>query len=163
MVSDMSKKKTNRGRPRLYEEKVLPRLEEIGLWVRAGATQAEIASALGIAASTFGNYCRDEKELRDIVSTEKMCGVPEIKLTLYNRAKGYNYEERKTYIKRDEETGKETSYTEVTTKHIPGDISACNAYLRNCAEDWSDRDKLTVEMKKREMELREKIAEMQSF
>lgn len=159
----MGKKKSNRGRPSLYEDKVLPRLEEIGLWVRAGATQAEIASALGIAASTFSSYCDQYKELRDIVKTEKMTGVPEIKLKLYNRAKGYDYEERKTYIKRDEETGKETSYTEVTTKHMPSDVSACLAYLRNCAEDWSDRDKLTVEMKKREMELREKIADMQSF
>ena len=111
----------------------------------------------------FSSYCDQFKELRDVVKTEKMTGVPEIKLTLFNRAKGYDYEESKTYVKRDEETGKETSYTEITKKHMPGDVSACLAYLRNCGEDWMDRDKFTVEIKKREMELREKIAEMQSF
>lgn len=159
----MGKKKTNRGRPSLYENKVLPRLEEIGSWVRAGATQCEIASALGIAASTFSSYCDQYQELRDLVKTEKMAGVPEIKLTLYKRAKGYEYEETKTYIKRDEETGKETSYVETIKKQMPPDVSACLAYLRNCGEDWSDRDKLTVKMKEREMELREKMVDMQSF
>lgn len=155
--------KNKKGRPGLYDVKVQPRLEEIKEWARAGATYAEMSAALGIASSTFSKYVEEQIELKRAVGEGQMSGVPEVKMALYKRAIGYEYEEHKSYTKRDEETGKETVYTEITIKQIAPDVSAIAMYLRNCGENWSDRDKLSVEMKKREMELREKIAEMQSF
>lgn len=159
----MAKNKNNRGRPRLYEEKVQPHLEEIRMWVRARASQAEIAAALGIASSTFTNYCREYKELRDIVAVEKLAGVPEVKLKLYNRCMGYDYEERKTYIKRDNETGRETTYTEIIRKHMPSDVGACNMFLRNYAEGWKDRDSEYYKLKETELELKKRIVDSQTF
>lgn len=152
-----------KGRPGLYVDKVEPRLEEIKEWAKAGATYAEMSAALGIAAPTFSKYVGEHIELRRAVGEGQMSGVPEVKMALYKRAVGYEYEETKTYIKRDEETGKETFYTETTKKQVAPDVSAIGMYLRNCGENWSDRDKLSVEMKKREMELREKMVDMQSF
>lgn len=159
----MGKNKISRGRPELYSTKVEPRMKEIEEWARAGATYSEMAAALGIASSTFSKYIEQYIELRRVVSEAQMSGVPAVKMALFKRCLGYDYEERKSYTKRDEETGKETFYTEITVKHVAPDVSAIGMYLRNCGENWMDRDKFTVSMKEEEMKLRRMIAEAQSF
>lgn len=158
----MGKNKTNRGRPELYTVKVLPRMEEIKEWARAGATYSEMAAALGIAASTFSKYVDSQIELKRVVSDGQMSGVPAVKMALYKRAIGYEYEEKKVSVRRDDD-GVERRYTEITTKHVAPDVSAIGMYLRNCGENWMDRDKFTVEMKEEELKLRRMLVEAQSF
>lgn len=154
--------KMARGRPPKYEMYVKPRLEEIANWAKAGATNIEIAAALGIGKSTFCDYVNKYTELSDSLRTARMSGVPEIKLALYRRAQGFEYEERKTYIK-TESDGNKTTYTEITTKYALPDVGAQQTYLRNNCMEFRDRDKATYDIKETELKLRELMAEKQVF
>lgn len=155
-------KKNNRGRPKLYEDMVLPRLEEIKEWARAGATHKEIAAALGVGYSTFALYLREQKELKDMMREAQMSGVPEVKMALLKRALGYTYEEKKVSMRKDED-GVVRQYTEITTRHCAPDTAAIAMYLRNNGDEWKDKDELTYEFKRMELELRKQLVEAQNF
>lgn len=151
-----------RGRPNAFTEKIEPRKDEIIEWVKAGATSAEIAEALGMAQSTYLNHVSKNKEFSDSLKQARLGGVPSVKLALYQRALGFEYEEKKTYIKKDED-GKESKYTEITKKRALPDVGAIQTYLRNNTEDFRDRDKSTQTFKEMELELRRMIIERDNF
>lgn len=151
-----------KGRPNAYTEVIEPRRDEIIEWARAGATGAEIAEALGIGYSTFRDHVNKNPDFSASLKQARLSGVPTVKLSLYRRANGFEYEETKTYIKVDPE-GKESQYTEITKKQALPDVGAIQTYLRNNTEDFRDRDKATYDIKEVELELRRKIAENQMF
>ena len=154
--------KMARGRPPKYEMYVKPRLEEIKTWAKAGATNIEIASALGIAKSTFCDYVNKYPELSDSLKTARMSGVPEVKAALFKRAIGFEYEEVRSgeRITKDGET---VPYVEIVKKYALPDVGACQTFLRNYTEDFRDRDKQTYSFKETELRLREMMAEKQVF
>ena len=151
-----------KGRPNAYTEVIEPRRAEILEWVRAGATNREIAQALGIGYSTFLSHVANNQDFSDSIRDARLSGVPEIKLALYRRATGFEYEEKKTYIKKEPD-GKEYKYTEITRKQALPDVGAIQTYLRNNSEDFRDRDKATYDFKELELELRRMQAENQMF
>lgn len=151
-----------RGRPNAYTERIEPRKEEIVNWAKAGATNAEIATALGISYSTFMDHVSKNPDFSDSLKEARLSGVPEVKLALYKRAVGFEYEEKKTYMKKDEE-GKMQQYTELTKKTALPDVGAIQTFLRNNTEDFRDRDKATYSFKEMELELRKMIAEQNNF
>lgn len=155
-------KKNNRGRPKLYEIRVEPRLAEIEEWARAGATHKEIAAALGIGYSTFIKYVDEQEELKRMMINAQMSGVPEVKLALLKRALGYEYEEKKMSERRDAD-GVTRKYLEITTKHVAPDTAAIAMYLRNCGDGWRDKDKFAYEFKEMELDLKKRIVDMQTF
>lgn len=59
---------------------------------------------------------------------------------LIKKAKGYQYEETKTYIKDDD--GKKIKTIEKTTRDVPPDLSTINMLLNNIDEDWNKEEKL---------------------
>lgn len=151
-----------RGRPNAYTEKIEPRKDEIVEWARAGATNAEIAEALGVSYSTFLDHTRKNPDFSDSLKQARLSGVPAVKLALYNRAIGMVTEDKKTYIKLDED-GKESKYTEITKKQHPPDVGAIQTYLRNNTDDFRDKDKATYSFKEMELELRKMLAERDNF
>lgn len=151
-----------RGRPNVYDTVIKPRFDDIIIWAKAGATNVEIASALGIGLSTFQDHIANNTELRDALREAKMSGVPEIKMALYKRATGYDVEEVKTGV-RPTKDGELIQYTEVTKKHVAPDVGAIQTYLRNFAEGFRDRDKFTYDFKEMELELKRTIMERQNF
>lgn len=142
-----------KGRPNAYVERIEPRKDEIITWAKAGATNAEIAMALGVGYSTFMDHVSKNQDFSDSLKQARLSGVPEVKLALFNRAVGMVTEDKKTYIKRDTD-GNEYKYTEVTRKQHPPDVGAIQTYLRNNTEDFRDRDRETYSMKEMELELR---------
>ena len=151
-----------KGRPNAYEEKIKPRTDEIIQWARAGATNKEIAMALGVAYSTFTSHVSENPDFSDSLRQARLSGVPGVKLALYNRAIGMVTEDRKTYIKQDAD-GNESKYTEITKKQHPPDVGAIQTYLRNNTEDFRDKDKTTYDLKEMEIELRRMMAENSLF
>lgn len=151
-----------RGRPNAYTERIEPRKNEIITWAKAGATNAEIATALGVAYSTFMDHVSRNPDFSDSLRQARLSGVPDVKLALYKRAMGFEYEERKTYMKRDPD-GNESKYTEITKKQALPDVGAIQTYLRNNTEDFRDRDKISYDMKEMEIDLRRMMAENQMF
>lgn len=150
------------GRPGKYETHVKPRLEEVKKMAASGCTNAEIGEALGISKSAFCEYQNKYKEFMDSVTQSRLKGVAEVKKALYNKAVGFEYEEKKTYIKRDSD-GNENKYTEITKRQSLPDSNAIQMYLRNYDKNWLDKDQKTYELKEMEIQLRQELAESNNF
>lgn len=151
-----------RGRPSGYERDVQPRLEEVKEWVRSGATNRDIAKALGIHVSTFCDYLNKYSEFEEAVRSSRQSGISEVKQALFRKAVGFEYEETKTYIRKDE-NGNDVKYTERTKRQSLPDTGAIAMYLRNYDKDWSDRDNISNEFRKLEFELRKEMAEKDNW
>lgn len=149
------------GRPNLYFEKVEPRLAELRLWAKAGATNAEIAQALDVGYSNFCSYISKYPELKDALRESRLSGVPEIKLALYRRALGFEYEEKKISIRRED--GEDRQYIETVKKQALPDVGAIQTFLRNYDPNFRDKDSLTNDFRKLELELKKQIAEQNNF
>ena len=151
-----------RGRPNSFIEKIEPRITEIITWARAGAKNKEIAEALGVSYATFMDHVSKNPEFSDSLKQARLSGVPMVKLALYKRALGFEYEEKKTYMKKDAD-GNESKYTEITKKQALPDVGAIQTFLRNNTEDFRDRDKTTYDFKKMDMGVRKRLAEQNDF
>ena len=85
-----------------YETHVLPYLDKVETWARAGATAKEIAEKLHIAYSTFRKYLDegengDERYTALSVAFVRACEEPDdnVEAALYKRACGFEYVETK--------------------------------------------------------------------
>lgn len=150
------------GRPSKYETHVKPKLDKIKEWSKAGCTNKEIATALGVGMSNFCKYMSENEELKETIVNSRISGVPEVKLALYKKAVGFEYEEMKTYMKRDND-GNEYKYTEITKKQSLPNENAIGMYLRNYDPDWQDKDKTTNEFKRMELEIKKQMAESKEW
>lgn len=153
----------NVGRPSKYETHVKPYLADIKKWTASGATDKEIADALDIALSTLSDYKTKYPELSDAFARGRVNVVLNIKAALLKKALGFNYEEKKQYIKQDVDTGDKTQYTEITTRYCVPSETAAAMLLRNYDSEWSDRDSISNEFRRQEAELRKQIAAANNF
>ena len=149
-------------RPSKYDKEIKPHLEEIKKAVEAGATVEEIAKAFDIAPSTIYKYKKEKKEFSNAFARGRAKVIFEIKGALLKKALGYEYQEKKQYIKKDE-SGENVTYTEITTKHQPPSETAGAMLLRNYDDSWLDKDNTSTELKKQEMDLKKAIAESNNF
>ena len=158
------------GAPSKYDTHVKSRFDEIEEWLSLGATEKEIWNNLGIHKSTFYDYKSKYKEFSDLLKKGRKKPVEEIKAAMLKRAKGFQYEETKTIIERIEYNDGELIVparkvrTEVTTKTALPDTAAGLVLLQHWAKDegWT-RDPQNLELKKRELELKEKQAENEAW
>lgn len=150
-----------RGRKNKYETFVKPHFEEIEKWLNNGASERQVAEALGISYASFNNYKRDYPELRELCEKPRVGVILELRSALVRRALGFTYEEKKQYITEDEEDGKK-KHTEITTKQALPDTTAIFGAL-NLYDPEYVRDKKAHELKEQELELRRQMAEMKDF
>ena len=159
-----------RGAPNKYDTHVKPRFNEIEEWLSLGATEKEIWNNLNIHKSTFYDYKSKYKEFSDLLKKGRKKPVEEIKAAMLKRAKGFQYEETKTIIERIEYNDGELIVparkvrTEVTTKTALPDTAAGLVLLQHWAKDegWT-RDPQSLELKKKELQLKEKQAENEAW
>lgn len=151
-----------RGRKSKYDTEIKPHLDEIREAVKNGATVTEIAAALGIAESTLYKYKNEKAELSAAFTRGRANIVIQIRGALLKKALGYEYQEKKQYIKKDED-GESVTYTEITTKHQAPSETAGAMLLRNYDENWLDKDSITTQLKQQELELKKMNAEANIF
>lgn len=151
----------DRGRKGKYETYVKPHFEKIEKWLNGGASEAQVAEALGISYASFNNYKRDYKELREICEKPRVGVVLELRSALVKRALGYEYEEKKQYITKDAE-GKQKVHTEIMTKQALPDTTAIFGAL-NLYDPEYVKDKKAHELKEQELELRKQMAEAKDW
>lgn len=149
----MAAKKTNKrkssakgGRPSKYEELVKPRLLEIEAWCRDGATDKDVAKALGIAESTLNLYKGKFPEFSEALKRSKAVADIQVENALFKKALGYNAPVKKTFkvkiTKYDPQTGKKIEEREELQEaedevHIPADTTAQIYWLSNrMPEKW---------------------------
>lgn len=150
------------GRPSKYETEIKPHIEEIRKAVEAGATVEEVAKAFGIAVSTLHKYKAEKKELKDAFARGREVVIIEIKAALLKKALGYEYEEEKRVGKKDKD-GENVILVEKYKRHSPPSETAAAMLLRNYDNDWLDRDTVSTELRKQEVELKKAIAEANNF
>lgn len=156
-------KKKKAGRSSKYETHVKPYLEEIKKYVSAGATEKEIIDWLDIASSTFYEHKAKYPELRESLDRPRAKSVIEVKNALYRKATGFTYTEKKQYLTKDKETGKETLRVETFEKYCPPDSGAIAMYLRNNDKEYRDRDNAYYDYTEMELELKKQAQEMNMF
>lgn len=146
-----------RGRRSKYDTEIKPYLDKIREFAQSGATEKEICAVLNVSTSTFYEYKKKHSELSSALKKGRKELVLEIRGALAKKALGYDYEEKKTYMKKDD-SGKDVKYTEITTKHQPPSEAAANMLLKNYDEEWKDNPAL-YRLKEIELELRKQMIE----
>lgn len=147
----------NAGRKSKYSTHVEPRLAEITEMAKS-LTERQIAENLGVGYRNFCDYKSKYPQLEQAIKSGRQKLVIDLKNTLITKAKGYMYEETKTVT---ENNGKKK--TEIYTKYAHPDVAAINLLLKNYdKENWSN-DPQMMDIKKKELELKEKAAELNNW
>ena len=168
------------GRKNKYYTHVLPRKDEI-IEMCKTMTERQIARNLGIAYSTFNEYKKQFPEFSELLRSGREELVSDLKSALINRAVGFKYTEEsitrerieipKKTMKMLEEHGVDITElllngtktkTEIRKKQVLPDVTALNLALRNWDKEWAN-DPQVLELKKKELELREKQIENNSW
>lgn len=147
-------------RPNNYEKKVKPYLSKIEQMALV-MTEEQISETLGIGYSTWCRYKKNFGELRGALKRGRKDLVLELKSTLIQKAKGFNYIETKTVKELDEEAGDLVIVrSEENIKRALPDVAAINLLLKNYdKENWAN-DPQVLELRKQELELqKQKIEE----
>lgn len=150
-----------RGAKSKYKTHVKPHLKEIEKWLNDGASEEQVALALGICYSTFNNYKRQFAELKEICEKPRVGVILDLRSALVKRALGYQYEEKKQYITEDE-NGNKKKHTEIITKQALPDTTAIFGAL-NIYDPEYVKDKKQHELKQQELELRKQMAEFKEW
>ena len=148
------------GRKSRYESHVRPFLKEIAEWYEL-MTEEQIAKKLGVSVGTFENYKNKYPELRDSLKHGKDALIEDLKSTLKKKAKGFYYEETKTYIKK--EGDKEVQTIEKYKRYAQPDTGAIHLLLKNLDETWRNDDRATMDLKREKMELEKQKAEADNW
>lgn len=147
-----------RGRKNRYETDIKPNLPLIQEMART-MTEKQIADSFGVSyTGAWSNYKQKYPELVETLKKGRQNLVAELKSTLIKKARGFEYEEKKI-IKENGVIIRE----EINVKYSPPDVAAINLALKNYdRENWAN-DPQTLELKRKELELREKQIENNSW
>lgn len=130
-----------------YETNVLPYLEEIKAWLENGNTEQSIAKSLRIAYSTFRDYKKEHKELKEVVDEGRRTADIAVQNSLFERCIGGQREVQKA-VKLREVTykdGKRIKEAEridyvTETVYVPADTKAIIFWLTNRQkEEWKEK------------------------
>lgn len=149
------------GRKSKYGTHIKPNLPKIEEWLNTGATEEQVATALGVSYASFNNYKVQYRELREVCEKPRVGVVTDLRSALVKRALGFSYEEKKQYITEDED-GKKKKHTEITTKQALPDTTAIFGALNLYDEDYV-KDRKQYDLKRQELELRKMIADSKEW
>ena len=138
----MSKKK---GPGKYYDWITEEGLLKIEGWARDGLTDEQIAHNMGISPSTLYEWKKKYPEISEALKKGKEVVDREVENALLKRALGYEYEEVKQIIEKDE-NGKDRKRVEKITKHVPPDTGAQIFWLKNRKpNEWRDKRDVSVD------------------
>lgn len=156
-------------RKSLYDTNVKPYLPQIKEMAEQGISQVEIARQLNINSRTFENYISNEQELRDAVYSGRQVAIKEVENALYKSAIG-----EKVIVKKGMkvkkviyENGRKKGEVETVEPYdeeiyVKPDTQAGIFLLKNWAKDKYSSDPLMYDLRKREQELKEKMADLET-
>ena len=127
-----------RGAPTLYRPELAELSRRLAL---LGATDQEMADALGIDQVTLDRWKTRHEEFRSAIEHGKTQADAAIAESLFNRARGYTHEATKIFMP----AGSEAPVYAPYVKHYPPDTNAALAWLsRRQPEKWKDRQEVNV-------------------
>lgn len=105
-----------------------------------GATNDEIAAAMGISVRTIIRWAKDHGSFGKALAEGKGASDAKVIRSLYERATGYDYEEERKIVEYDKDGNVKPVRVEKTKKHVPPDVAAQCFWLKNRQRDrWADR------------------------
>jgi len=114
-------------------------------WARDGLTDEQIAHNIGIHPSTLYEWQKKYPEIGEALKKGKEVVDREVENALLKRALGYEYEEVKQIIEKDE-MGKDRKRIEKTIKRVIPDVTAQIFWLKNRKpNEWRDKRDVSVD------------------
>ena len=92
------------GRPSKYETHIKPHLQDIRAAYARGVDEKEIAKSLGVSVSAWCDYKNKYSEFAEVLKRDEQdtaAILERLDNALLKCAEGYEYQEKKTYIKKD--------------------------------------------------------------
>ena len=118
-----------------------------------------MAKYFGVHVSTWCDYKNKYSEFSESIKKSRELLVCELKQTLVEKAKGFKYTEKKIVRERNEVGDLVITREEEYIKYSPPDVAALNLLLKNYdKENWAN-DPQVLELRKKELELRERQIE----
>ena len=125
---------------------------------KQGSTDLQIAKHLGVCNATWYKLLKECPELREAVDDGRKELETELIGELVKLAKGgFVLTTKKTVIKSDKD-GSGVILEEITEKEQPPNYAALTFLLRNLSDTWAN-DPQSLELRKKEVELKEKALE----
>lgn len=132
-------RETDVGRPSKLESHVLPRLDEIYEWMKAGYTDDSIAKSLSIGYSTWMKYKAEIVELKEVATRARLHKSCLVMNAQYEKAKGIKEKVPKAFKLKEiiyDDKGKKQSEIEHLEYgeeyiYVPPDVNAADLFLRN--------------------------------
>src|SRR5216684_3093292 len=126
------------GRPTIYRPELATLARKLAL---LGATDQEMADALGVDQGTLDRWKTRHKEFRIAIQVGKIRADAEIAESLYNRARGMSVPAVKIFQGTPEGGPVIVPHQE----HLPPDVGAAKLWLRNRQpERWRERQEVNV-------------------
>lgn len=126
-------------------------------WARDGLTDKQIAYNIGITEQTLNDWKKRFPPLSEALKRGKEVVDRQVENALLKRALGYEYEEVKQIIEKDEK-GKNRKRIEKTIKHVVPDTTAQIFWLKNRKpHEW--RDRREIETNEEELSKLDKLIE----
>lgn len=122
-----------RGRPSKFDQGLIDKMVELAT---KGATDDQIAEALGVASSTFRLWKGKVGGLSAAIKKAKNISDELVEASLYRRATGYSHPAVKAFLDKESGTILTTEYTE----YYAPDTLACIFWLKNRQPDkWREK------------------------
>lgn len=142
-----------RGRKNAYDEIIKPQFDFIEKQLANGATEEQVAEALGVSMSTWCKHKSENVEFSEFIKKSRRNLVGLLRSAIVKKALGYDYIEEKQY-KTMSKDGGEHIKVEKFKKHMSPDVAALNLCLKNYdKENWSN-DPQSDELKREELRLK---------
>jgi len=126
-------------------------------WARDGLTDKQIAHNIGITEQTLNNWKKRFPSLFEALKRGKEVIDRQVENALLKRALGYEYEEIKQIIEKDEK-GRDRKRVEKITRHVVPDTAAQIFWLKNRKpHEW--RDRREIETNEEELSKLDKLIE----
>lgn len=140
------------------EEIILQNLDVIREMKKNGCPDTKIFKHIKIAPATFYKFLKSNEEIQKVWNDAKADLVIDLEGTLYKLAKGgFTITTTRTY---ENEKG---VFTDTTEKEMPPNLGALIFLLKNlCKEKYTNEPNM-LDIKRKELELKEKYAEMNSW
>ena len=145
-----------KGRKSKYDSHVLPYLEQIPGWRRT-MTERQICEKLGLGKTALYKYKAQHPELKKALEQGVELLVSDLQSALIKRAKGYEWTEVQI-LRSEDADGNVAVSTRTTNKHVPPDLGSIHLLLKNYDPEWRNDDATTLDLKRKELELKERRA-----
>ena len=132
-------------------------------WVRSlarrGLTVGEIARDVGVSRSTLNKWVAENAELSDALNEGRQSADSKVEESLYRKALGFTYTEKKTIVANGKDGQQQTARIEIVEREVPPDTTACIFWLKNrMSGQWREQNNIVLNTS--DDEARKEVAEI---